>query len=66
MLVKALISFCGKENMRKGEVREISDLAIAQDLLRAGYIEAVEPEVKPEKKPAKPAKTKAKKTPKGE
>lgn len=29
--------------MAKGEVREISDLAIAKDLLKAKYIEEVKP-----------------------
>lgn len=49
MQVKALVSFAGKVTMSKGEVGEISDLSIANDLLKAGYIEEV-------KKPKKEAK----------
>lgn len=36
---KALVSFAGKISMMMGEVREISDLSLASDLIRAGYIE---------------------------
>lgn len=42
MAYKALIAFSGVISMDKGEVRDISDLAIAYDLLKAGYIERVE------------------------
>lgn len=49
MKYRALTSFCGQISMAMDEVREISDKSIAQDLLKAGYIE----EVKAEKKPAK-------------
>lgn len=41
-MYKALVSFSGLISMRKGEVRELTDLAIIKDLLNAGYIEAVE------------------------
>lgn len=41
MMYKALISFTGIVSMAKGEVREISDLAIANDLLKVKYIEEV-------------------------
>ena len=58
-MYKALISFSGIVSMAGGEVREISDLSIAEDLLRAGYIEKVEDKPVAEEKPkAKPAKKK--------
>ena len=41
MMYKALISFTGIVSMTKGEVREISDLAIANDLLKVKYVEEV-------------------------
>ena len=49
MLVKAKLSFTGVISMGKGEVREISDLAIAKDLLKVGYIEEVKPKAKRKK-----------------
>lgn len=55
-MYKALVSFAGSVSMRKGEVREISDLKIAEDLIRAGYIVEVSP------KPKKTVKATAKKT----
>lgn len=56
MLCKALKSFVGLESMRRGEVKDITDADIIKDLLKAGYIEAVE-----DKKPAsKPSKAKSK------
>lgn len=61
-MYKALISFSGLVSMGKGEVREISDKMVAQDLLNCGYIEAVE-EVKQPEPPKR--KTTKKKTPKG-
>jgi hypothetical protein len=54
MLYKALVSFSGAVSMTMGEVKEITDKAIVEDLLKAGYIE----EVKTEKKPVKTAKAK--------
>lgn len=53
-MFKALISFSGAVSMVEGEVKEITDKAIVEDLLKAGYIE----EVKTEKKPVKTAKAK--------
>lgn len=38
MLYKATISFSGVVSMTMGEVREISNPSIVEDLLRAGYI----------------------------
>lgn len=60
-MYKALISFCGKVNMTMGEVGEIPDKALAEDLLRAGYIEAVKVEKTEEKTEEKPAEKKPQK-----
>ena len=49
MKYKALTSFSGSVSMSKDEVMEISNKEISEDLLKAGYIEAVE-EVKNETK----------------
>ena len=45
-MYKALISFSGLESMVEGEVKEILNQDVVNDLLSAGYIE----EIKPEKK----------------
>ena len=37
MRIQALVSFSGKIAMTRGEVRDISDLSLAQDLVRAGH-----------------------------
>lgn len=37
MIVKALISFAGKESMSRGEIKNI-DLSLAKDLIKAGYV----------------------------
>ena len=51
MKYRALVSFTGLVSMAKGEVREISDLSIANGLLKAKYIEQVkQDEVKAEEK----------------
>lgn len=42
MLYRALKSFVGKERMKRGEVKEINNDFIVNDLLNAGLIEAVE------------------------
>ena len=39
MKYKALVSFSGLISMAEGEVREIEDPAIVNDLLKAGYIQ---------------------------
>jgi hypothetical protein len=52
-MYKALVSFSGKLSMSKGQVREIKDNVIVEDLLRAGYIEEVKPTKKDEVKPTK-------------
>ena len=41
MKYRALVSFTGLVSMAKDEVREISDLSLAHDLLKAKYIEEV-------------------------
>lgn len=41
-MYKALVSFSGLISMMEGEIREISDPSIAEDLVRAGYVEKVE------------------------
>lgn len=48
MKIRALVSFAGAFSMYKGEVRECSDKATLQDLLRAKYVELAEDE-KPKK-----------------
>ena len=42
MQYRALVGFSGLISMRKGEVKEIKDKYIVDDLLKAGYIEATE------------------------
>lgn len=63
MLVKARISFAGKISMYAGEVKEVADGPVLQDLLRAGYVEIEAQEAEIVEKPVeKPAKTTKKKT----
>ena len=63
MLYKATVSFSGVVSMSMGEVREISDQTLIDDLIKAGHIVPHEATKKPEEKPK--AKPKAKKTTKG-
>ena len=42
MQYRALVGFSGLISMRKDEVKEIKDKYIVDDLLKAGYIEAIE------------------------
>ena len=49
MKYKAKVSFSGIVSMSKGEVKEINDKSVVDDLLRAGYIEPIEKQ-KPSKK----------------
>lgn len=63
-MYKAKVSFSGVVSMNAGEVKDIADDSIAKDLVRAGYIEPVQPankvktdKAKTEKKPTR-AKTK--------
>ena len=61
MLYRATVSFSGLISMAGGEVRDLSDQAIIDDLLQAGYIMDVndelpkEAEEKPKKTTKKPA-----------
>lgn len=58
MMYKALVSFTGLISMSEGDVREISDISLANDLLNAGYIELVKdviPQNVTEKKPKSPS-----------
>lgn len=50
IMYKALISFSGIVSMTVGEVKEITDKAVIEDLLNAGYIEEVQPAKKATKK----------------
>ena len=54
----ALVSFSGVISMYKGEVREISDSSLADDLVKAGYITPYESTNKSE--PIEKPKTKRK------
>ena len=52
-MYKANISFSGVISMTAGEVKDIPDLTIAKDLLRAGYITEIKPVTKAKAAPAK-------------
>lgn len=52
MKYKAIVSFSGVVSMAEGEITEIADKAVSEDLLSAGYIVAAE-ERKNESKRAK-------------
>lgn len=41
MKCKALVSFSGVVSMAMGEIKEIKDESIANDLLNVGYIEKI-------------------------
>lgn len=43
-MYEALVSFTGKITMAQGEVIEITDKAVAKDLIEAGYIKEVKAE----------------------
>ena len=53
MKYRALKGFSGLISMKKGEVKEIKDQYIVDDLLKAGYIEAVEKPKTTSKRPLK-------------
>ena len=42
MKYKAVVGFSGTISAAKGDVLEIADKAISEDLLEAGYIESIE------------------------
>ena len=64
MAYKATISFSGRKiSMKKGDVRDITDEALAKDLLNAGYVIELEESKPLESKPeASKPKTASKKT----
>lgn len=62
-MYEALKSFSGAVSMSVGDVRDISDVNIAKDLLRAGYIREIKPAVKGK---AEQPKAEAKAEPKAE
>lgn len=49
-MYRALVSFSGRLSMSDGDVRDITDKALAADLLRCGYIEEVKPHSKADAK----------------
>lgn len=53
MLVKALTNFGGAVSMYEGEVKEITDKVVLNDLIRAGYVEPEIQEAEVMEKPAK-------------
>jgi len=55
-MYRALKSFVGAVNMTKGEVKAIENKTIAENLIKAGYIEKVQPAEKPKSTPAKKSK----------
>lgn len=62
MLVKAIVSFSGKISMSAGDVRDIKDQYVLNDLIRAGYIEPEAQEAEIVEKPAEKPATSEKKT----
>lgn len=44
MIVKAKCNFAGALTMIEGEVKEYNNQVVLQDLIKAGFIEEVEPE----------------------
>lgn len=52
-MYRALKSFSGIVSMAEGEVKDISDTLIVNDLVKAGYIEEVKPAEGKAKEPAK-------------
>lgn len=60
MLYLALVSFSGIISMFKGEIREISDSSLVDDLMKAGYITPYEPTDEPVEDSAEKPKTKRK------
>ena len=51
-MYRALVTFSGLISMAEGDIAEV-DPKLAEDLLKAGYIEEIEAEPKAEKKTAK-------------
>ena len=63
MKVKALKSFTGAVSMSVGEVRNITDKVIANDLVNAGYVECLESEPQQETQSEPPQETPPEETP---
>lgn len=42
MKYKAMTSFSGLVSMAEGDIMEIADKAVSDDLIQAGYIQAIE------------------------
>lgn len=61
MKIRALCSFSGRITMTKGETKECGNEYVVQDLLKAGYVEAVDTPL-PEKTPVEASKEEKKKT----
>ena len=61
MKYTALVSFSGVISMAYGDVREISDVSVANDLLKAGYIVPLGNSDIAKEKPKKTTKRKGKK-----
>lgn len=61
MKYTALVSFSGVISMAYGDVKEISDVSVANDLLKAGYIVPLGNSDIAEEKPKKTTKRKGKK-----
>ena len=57
MKYKAVVSFSGNISMTSGEVREISDQSLVNDLVKAGYIIPYVADVKAEKPKRRKGKT---------
>lgn len=55
MLVRAKTNFSGAVSMSEGDVKDIKDSRVLNDLLRAGYIEPEAQEAEIVEKPAKKA-----------
>lgn len=51
MMYRALTTFGGVVSMRKGQEKAIADKAVADDLVRAGYVEQIKEEKKSKKPP---------------
>lgn len=60
MLYKAIVSFSGNISMTSGQIREISDESLVNDLLKANYIIPYEADKKPKTDDVKEEKPKTK------
>ena len=59
MKYRALVNFTGLISMAKGQVRDISDLSLARDLLKAKYIEECKEEAEKTQSAEAPKESKA-------